>query len=320
MAMQVQPTLVSADVSKATLDIARSDSQNVEVIDNDRKAILAWMKKLAGPIELIVEATNVYHLALVDAVQAAGHTVYVVDGYRLSKYRESIGRRAKTDRSDAQLLLRYLKNERDDLRPWSPPPKGYTQLQRLIHRRAVLAQTGTKLRQSLAGLPELKRSSATLLRELAKMISTIDKRIRKTLATLGWDTCASHCQGVEGIGPATSAALTMIYHRGQFASADAFIAFMGMDVRIRDSGTSRGRRKLTKRGDPELRRLLYMAAMAASRSERWTPFYERARARGLTRIQALVALARKLARIAYALLRDNVKYDPDSFQKACIPT
>lgn len=41
--------------------------------------------------------------------------------------------------------------------------------------------------------------------------------------------------------------------RGRFKTSDAFIAFLGMDVRVRDSGGYRGRRKLTKAGDPELR-------------------------------------------------------------------
>ena len=56
------------------------------------------------------------------------------------------------------------------------------------------------------------------------------------------------------VGPLTALALVALYHRGEFVCADAFIAFMGMDVRVRESGQWRGRRKLTKKGDPEVRR------------------------------------------------------------------
>lgn len=45
-----------------------------------------------------------------------------------------------------------------------------------------------------------------------------------------------------------------------------YLAFMGMDVRVRESGQWRGRRKLTKKGDPEVRRLLFNAAMRCTRS------------------------------------------------------
>jgi transposase len=310
MAMQVIPHLIGVDVAKATLAIASSEAESVITLANEPQAIRAWLKTLSDPVCMVVEATNVFHLALIERAHALGHTVYVVDGYRLKLYREGIGGRAKTDITDARLLLRYLKNERQDLRVWSPPPQGYATLQRLLRRRAVLTQAKTTLRQSLAGLPELKASTQALLRHLTRMDTLIKNRIGRTLVDLQWQVQATRCQAIEGIGPVTSAALTMIYHRGAFASADAFIAFMGMDVRVRDSGTFRGHRKLTKRGDPELRRLLYTAAMAARRSATWQGFFARAIARGMTPTQALVALGRKLARIAFALLRTGSEYRP----------
>jgi len=310
MAMHVDVQLGGVDVAKATLAIASSATESVITVANDAKAIRGWLKTLSGPVCVAVEATNIYHVALVDLIHAAGHTVYVVDGYRLKTYRESIGGRAKTDVSDARLLLRYLRNEREDLRAWRPPPKGYVVLQRLLRRRAVLVQAKTTLRQSLACLPELKTSTTALMRHLARLDRLLKKRLLKTLTDLDWQGQATRCQAIEGIGPVTSAALTMIYHRGSFVSADAYIAFMGLDVRVSDSGTFKGRRKLTKRGDPELRRLLYLAAMTARRSTTWRDFYERALARGLKPIQALVALARKLARIAFALLKTGSTYQP----------
>ena len=316
MAMPVEVPLIGVDVAKATLAIASSTTEGVITLANDVPAIRGWLKTLPGPVCVAVEATNIFHVALIDLAYAAGHTVYVVDGYRLKTYRESIGGRAKTDVSDARLLLRYLKNEREDLRVWRPPPKGYATLQRLLRRRAVLIQAKTTLRQSLACLPELKASVSALMRHMARLDGLIKKRILNTLVDLDWQTQATRCQAIEGIGPVTGAALTMIYHRGSFASADAYIAFMGMDVRGSDSGTFKGRRKLTKRGDPELRRLLYLAAMTARRSAIWHDFYERALARGLKPIQALVALARKLARIAFALLKTGSEYHPKVPQTA----
>src|SRR5699024_11115913 len=115
---------------------------------------------------------------------------------------------------------------------------------------------------------------------------------------VGWHEQAARLQHIEGIGPLTSVALTLFFHRGRFRSGDAFIAFLGLDVRVRDPGTFRGRRKLTKRGDPEARRLLFNAAMAAARSQTWRGYYEHTLAGGKSRIQALVILARKLARVA----------------------
>lgn len=323
MTMHVEPNLVGIDVSKDKLDMGQSWSSEMVRADNDRNTIkryLTGLKQLGGPVCIAVEATNTYHVELVEAAHKLGYTVYVIDGYRLKHYRESIGGRAKTDASDARLILRYLQHERDHLRPWSPPPKGYATVQRLLHRRAVLVQARTKLGQSFRGMPELKSSTDALLRKFDYVDKLLQKRLRTTMKNLGWWGDVRRCQAIEGVGPVNAMALTMIFHRGAFSSSDAFIAFMGMDVRVRQSGKFVGRCKLTKKGDSELRRLLYMAAMTACRSPVWSDFYERALARGLSRIQALVALGRKLARIAFALLKNQTIYQPKTPQEACMAT
>ena len=92
--------------------------------------------------------------------------------------------------------------------------------------------------------------------------------------------------------------------------ADAFVAFIGLDPRPDDSGKKTGRRRLSKRGDPELRRLLYVAAMSASRTRAWKPLYQRALARGLSRIEALVTLARHIARTAWSIYTHKTNFDP----------
>ena len=154
MAMRVEPIDVGIDVSKKTLAVAEEGEKVVEIV-NDAGSIRTWLKSLPQPARIAVEATGIYHVELVEQAHRAGHAVYVIDGYRLNRYRESIGGRAKTDASDARLLLRYLQREATDLRPWSPPTKGYRELQQLILRRARLIQSKTSLGQSLGGLTQL---------------------------------------------------------------------------------------------------------------------------------------------------------------------
>lgn len=321
MAMPVQPFIIGVDVSKATLAVCLDPDTPVQNLHNTPQAIARWLKSLPpGPACLAIEATNTFHLELLERAHRAGHTCYLLDGYRLSRYRDSIGGRAKTDTTDAQLLQRYLSHELDHLRPWEPPPAGYTVLQQLLRRRATLVQARVALQQSLAGIPGLKRACAALLRQLTRLDTLIQKRLQETLTELGWNADAKRCQAIDGIGPLTAAALTTTFHRGRFRDADAFIAFLGLDVRVRESGKLRGRRKLTKKGDPELRRLLYLAAMQASRSEAWKAFYQRHLERGLSKIQAFVVLARKLARVAFALMKNQSAYQPKYAQEACPQT
>lgn len=308
---------IGIDVSKAELAIARSDTAGVTTIDNTQAAIRAWLKTLPGPAVIAVEATNTYHCTLLAEAWPRQHRLYVVDGYRLSRYRDSVGGRAKTDRTDAELLRRYLQREVDELRPWNPPAAAYTTIQQLLHRRATLVQAQTALRQSLADIPQLKRSLKTLLRNIARIDHQIGRYLQQAVRDAGWHDEVRRCQAIEGIGPLTAIALVTAFHRGSFQSSDAFVAFLGLDVRVRDSGKQRGQRKLTKQGDPELRRLLYNAAMAARRQPHWARCYQRYLERGLKPIQVLVVLERKLARIAFALLKQQTEYQTRS---ACVAT
>lgn len=311
MAMQVQPTIIGVDVSKAELAVS-VDGAPAEPIANEPRAIRRWLDGFHGPLRLALESTGVYHMTLAEEAYRRGHRVYLVNGYRLNRYREGVGGRAKTDASDARLLVRYLRHEGDVLRPWSPPPKAYRQLQTLLHRRATLVQARVAVQQSLQDVPALRTSLKAILRQLARTDAAIARQIHKALAAAAWDQHARRCRQIEGIGLITAAALTMAFQRGAFASSDAFIAFLGLDVRIRDSGRQRGRRKLTKAGDPELRRLLYLAAMQAKRQPAWRAFYERQLAKGLKPIAAINVLARKLARVAFALMKNGTDYVPQT--------
>lgn len=311
MAKQVEVVRIGADISKAEIVLCVQGRSGVETLANERAVIRRYLRFLAGPIEIAVEATNTFHLALVEEAHALGHQVYVIDGYRLNRYRESVGGRAKTDHKDAELLLRYLEREGKDLRPWIPPPAGFSSLQRLLRRRATVVQARMSLAQSFADLPELKSSIRSLLQRFQQLDRLLQKRIAQVALETGIGADLRRCQAIEGIGLLTAAALANTFRRGAFSGSDAFVAFLGLDVRVRESGTFRGKRRLTKQGDPETRRLLFNAAMAAKRSSpRWRAIYDRYLQRGLKSTQAFVILARKLARIAFALMKTQSAYQP----------
>ena len=136
----------------------------------------------------------------------------------------------------------------------------------------------------------------------------IEKMIKDLLEKAGLMGELKRCMKIEGIGFLTAARLLVTFQRGEFRGGDAFIAFLGLDLRVSKSGQKDDRRSLTKRGDSEARRLLHNAAMSASRTATWKPFYQEQRARGFSTIQALVILARKLARVVFALLKNQSEY------------
>jgi transposase len=94
MAMQVQSQLMGVDVAKDELVIAHFGSDKCVSVVNQKQAIATYLKTLQGPVAIAIEATNIYHLEFVERAYRKGHTVYLLDGYRLKRYRESIGGRA----------------------------------------------------------------------------------------------------------------------------------------------------------------------------------------------------------------------------------
>jgi transposase len=308
MAISVVKPIVGVDVAKNELVIYQAELDLLETITNDKAAIKKWLKALPTPVDLAIESTNIYHLEFADLAHEAGCTIYMVGGYELSHYRKGVKIRAKTDALDAKLLARYLKNEYEELHPWIPPSPLYRRLLSLFRRRAALVQARVGLVQSWANEPLLKTAFAEQLASMRRLEILVEKMINDHLNEAGLLAQLKRCMKVEGIGFLTGARLIAAFQRGDFRNADAFIAFLGMDLRVSKSGQKDGRRSLTKRGDPEARRLLHNAAMSASRTPAWKEFYEAQRARGFSTTQALVILARKLARVVFALLKGQSEY------------
>lgn len=310
MPVPVSKPIVGVDVAKNELVIYHAELDLLEVIPNNKTAIKKWLKALPGAVAVAIEATNIYHLAFADLAYEADCVIYMVGGYELSHYRKGVNVRAKTDALDAKLLARYLKNEAEELRPWTPPSPLYRQLLSLFRRRAALVQARVSLTQSWANEPLLKTSFAEQVKSMQKLEGLIEKMIGDCLKEAGLSDQLKRCLKVEGVGFLTGARLVTTFQRGDFRNADAFIAFLGMDLRVSKSGQKDNRRRLSKRGDSEARRLLHNAAMAASRTAAWKEFYQAQRARGYSTTQVLVMLARKLARVVFALLKGQSEYQP----------
>jgi transposase len=98
----------------------------------------------------------------------------------------------------------------------------------------------------------------------------------------------------------------------RFQRADQVVAYAGLDLQVRQSGKWKGETKLTKRGSGRLRRLLYMTAVRCTRLQdsAFGHYYQRLVARGMKKMEALMAVMRKILLVAYRLLRTGETYDP----------
>ena len=202
-------------------------------------------------------------------------------------------------------------HEHARLYPDLPATREQRQLGRLLRCRAELVKLKGALKRSMKGMIGLARDTSALAERMDALIAKLEQRMDALIATMpGAREDRRKLESIDGVGPVVSIALIEPLVRLPFPSSDAFVAFVGLDPRPKDSGRKVGKRRLSKRGPAELRRLLFNAAMAAARTRVWKPVYERYRARGLPTTAALVILARKIARIAWSIHRNHTSFDP----------
>jgi len=307
--MQVPVCVFGVDVSKSKLDVARLGDSGARTIGNDIESIDAWLACLPAGSLVGVESTGRYHQLLLERAQRGAVVIYLLNAKDVWYYAKGLGSRAKTDRLDAQVVARYLGEHHQRLRP-SVLTSPHTQaLDKLLRQRALLVDKRSALQLGLQDCPSQGEVLKVLEEGFEQALQLIDKKLEQCIALdaeLG--AGRERLRSVTGFGGRTSALIANLFSRLHFASSDAVVAYCGLDLRADDSGKRRGRRRLSKRGNPHLRRALYLAAFAACHSKALKPAYQALRQRFST-TESLVILARKLLRAAYAVWKTGLPFD-----------
>lgn len=311
------PLILGADVASAEIVIASTDAaQAVVRIANSRKAIMAWLDGLPKDAVIGMEATGRYHDIVADCAALRRFRVYVINPKHLSHYAKGVGQRGKTDPLDARVIARYVMKEGDRLHPYTAPTGAQRMLRDLMTQRAAIVRHCAAIRQCMEAtrLPEnraLERARNQAIQALEKLIAEIDAQLQAVLkrdAALA-QKCA-RLRTITGIGPLNALALAHRFTRTPFANSDAVVAAYGLDPRPKDSGSKEGRRCLTKQGNAEDRRLIYLAAQSAAKTKAFRPMYLALREKGFASTEAIVIIARKLLRVAFAVWTSGNQFDP----------
>lgn len=309
---------IGADVAKDEIVLACSEGNfPVRKVANQRTAVTAFLKGLPTGSRIAMESTGTYHELLAETAYRLHFVVFVLNPKDVRHYAKGVGLRGKTDRVDADLIARMIAHEHALLHPWVPPTPEQRELDRLLKRRAKLSSLRQALTLSLKGLNGFAADLKGLRARFDQVIEHIDQRVKILIeADPDRKLHVTHLRTIDGVGRVVSAALVNTLERVPLKNADAFVAFTGLDPRPDESGKHRGKRRLSKRGPSDLRRLLYLAAMSAKKMKNWKPLYEHYRAKGLSSTATLVILARRIARTAWSMYTYKTEFDPDRLKTA----
>jgi len=320
---------IGIDISKDTLDACflRPNGKMIskQFVNNLHgcQKLLNWVDTLSAPKRhFCMEATGAYYQTLASFLVEKGERVSVENPARIKYFGMGEGFLNKTDKADARTIALYAKQKQPE--PWRMSLPEVQHLLALMHRlqglQTHLGQEQNRLQEPNLN-PEVARSIQTILVVLEQEIDRLEAQIKEHIdqhPKLRADK--ELLVSIPGIGPKLAHwILAEMPDPTQFQNAKSVSAYAGLSPMEYSSGSSiRRRTRISKAGNANLRRALYMPAMAAIRSNPIvSDLYARLIKRGKCKMVALGAAMRKLLMLAYGVLKTRIPFDPTyNFSKA----
>ena len=304
------------DISKQTFDVVNKSGKHCQY-ENTSKGFLKFKRTIKAESICVMEATGIYHLPLAKYLHSKDIAISVVNPVRIKRYSQMKLNRNKTDKSDAKIISSYAQNQEVAL--WSPAPELIEQgkdlvqiIEQHIEFRAGLKNKKAALKSKKAckslieivvnQIEHLSISIAELQEKLIQMLKEYDSELLQNITS------------IVGIGPNT-AALVILASEGfnNFDNAKQLSSYFGLAPTEYTSGTSiKGKRKISKMGNPLVRKKLYMCSLQASRyNKSCMDLYNRLLAKGKPKKVALIAVVNKLLKIIFAIAKSGLPYDKE---------
>lgn len=311
------------DVSAQTLAIAVIEGDHVLQREfsnrsSGHRELILWLGKRHGRVRVSLEATGIYSLDLALALDTAAHIELAVLNPKLvNRFAQTLVR-SQSDDAAALVLAHY--SQRMPFTRWSRPSLHGLQLRALARHIDSLVVQQTREQNRLhavassataprAVVGDIRRGLALQARRIARMRRAAREMIR---ADAQLDERFRLLTAMPGIGEISAVQLlaeTVLL--APELTVRQWVAHSGLDPAHHDSGTSVHKRpRISRAGNRHLRRALFMPALAAVRCDpHLKAFYLALQARHKTKLQALIAVARKLLHAIYGIFKTRTPYD-----------
>jgi transposase len=311
----MEQQIVGLDVSKSWLDGYAPATGRRFKVENDPAGIDELLQKLDHPAGclMVLEASGGYERTAHKALAARGVAAAIVHPKRVRDFARGMGLEAKTDRVDARLIARYG----EVMRPAATPPPDPARLE----LREILAGRRQLVAEIAARKQQLEHVQSPLVRaRVAKTLAFLQREAKALLALLRQRIAADDALAADyarltsmpGCGPILAA--TLLAELPELGTLDRrkVAALAGLAPVARDSGL-RENKRVIKGGRSQVRRALYMATVAALKTDK-SPLrarYAQLLARAKPPKLALTALMRSMLVTLNAMLKASTSWkDP----------
>jgi transposase len=261
-----------------------------------------------------VESTGVYHLLFATRLTAAGYSLMLINPLESHRFIAARTLRdRKTDEIDAKAIRAMVLAGVG--RPFVETDEVLA-LKALVAERDGLVGLRSTMKQHREARTVRSHAISQPLRDPSVSIMyALDTEIQLIQSQFPLHAPATQqlLRSIPGIGAISAA--TLIAHIGdirRFSSPEKLVAYVGLDCRVHQSGTSvNGRGFISKRGNPRLRTILFNAAfIARQRNPEMKTYFDKKIREGKHYTAALVAIERKLVHLVYAVWTRGTPYEP----------
>jgi len=304
----------------------RGERKSPIVLANDaegHRKLIQLTTKRGAQAQIVLESTGVYGLDLAMALHRAKRVeVMVANPRAISHFARASLQRSKTDALDAQVILEFAM--RMPFKPWCAPAPQILELRALSRRIEALTKMVVQEKNRLHANDQSEELSDFVrqdIRELSELMEERIGRLRKQALRVieqhtELATAFAHLTSIKGI--ADAAGIQILAELGTLPAdmtTRQWVAHAGLDPRHFQSGSSVYKpARISRTGNAHLRRALFMPALVAVQ---WEPhvraFYEKLLARGKTKMQANVAVMRKLLHAIHGMLEHDQDFDGEKF-------
>ena len=307
-----QEVFVGIDVSKEWFDVAVRPGHESWRGSQDEAGVAALTDRLLQlrPRLVIMEASGGYERLITAVLGAAGLPVAVVNPRQVRDFARSMGRLAKTDRIDAEVIAHF--GQAADVEPRPLASEDALELEALVTRRRQIvrmrAAEQVRRQQTLPVVQvRIDRVLALLKQELKEIDNDLSKRLRETPI---WREREELLRSVPGVGPTLTFTLVAEMPEMGTLTRRQIAALVGVAPLARDSGKQRGARTCWG-GRANVRAALYMPTLAAVRCNPvLRAFHDRLVEAGKPKKVVLTACMRKLLTILNAMVKHNTRWNP----------
>ena len=256
------------DVSKRRLDVCLLPAGESFCVANDPEGIDELVRRLeeARPRLVVLEATGRYERPAATAIAAssAGIAVAVVNPRQARDFAKAIGRLAKTDKIDAEVLAHFASAVSP--KPSVLPDEEAQALQAILARRRQILEMLVAEKNRLQMAPEaVAKRIAAHVKWLQKELIRTERDLEKAIAeSETWSRNEGLLRSVPGVGPVLARTLLAELPELGTLAPKRLSSLVGIAPFNRDSGTLRGKREVWG-GRAPVRAALYMGTLVATR-------------------------------------------------------